>query len=521
MLASARLRIDRDTRDRALQLLGPAREEAFDAGDAPLLLRALEGTPTAPVSAERAAAYLNVLYALVLLRRGHDLEPLHEDLYRRVERPYAATGEDYPSELFAQDLAQLAEWGCVQRITEPLRIRGYRDNRREQYRYRLGDDALALIEWLEERLWARLKGRSPDGRDLLSDVLAHLKEAQKLLERWREGERDGDLARRAVYVVVSMDETVLRITRELLSFRAGMLAFASRPYQLDSLRQILGWLERYVTVYLKGVEKLRGEIEERLLALAQPRFRRALAECETQLAEERTALPSTLKGSALRRAEESIDTQGPFFAAAGQLARLCENIDGSARAVLKKMHRHLRELERRSARVAELRAAVDRLSRLNGEEQPELARFCGRIIGSAHARFDGRAEPDGRRALPPLPRSHKTAATTQVSRPLRLKQETPESARELRARRDALLAEWLSFRLGSRRSVRLSQLALSDSSAPRAWLDVARARHLQGGSTLERMRFRIADVAKTVTTVGGDRVGLVAADCIIDKVEEA
>ena len=231
-------------------------------------------------------------------------------------------------------------------------------------------------------------------------------------------------------------------------------------------------------------------------------------------------MPAALKGGGVRGAVESVDTQRPFFAAGGQLARLCEHIDGSARAVLRKMHRHLRELERRSARVAELRAAVERLARLDAAEQPELARFCGRIVASAHARFDGCVAPDGRRALPPLPRSHTATATSQGPRPLRPKTETPEAVRELRARRDALLGEWLSAQLAGRRQARLSELALTAPSAPRSWLDVARARHLQSGRALERMRFAIEDAPGAGTSIGGRETGMVAPDCIINEVDE-
>jgi hypothetical protein len=104
------------------------------------------------LTAERAGAYLNVLYSLLLLRRSHELQPLHDDLYRHVHPAQTAARGSYGVDEFAQDLAQLAAWGCVERIVEALRIRGYRDNRREQFRYRLTQDAVALLEWLEERL---------------------------------------------------------------------------------------------------------------------------------------------------------------------------------------------------------------------------------------------------------------------------------------------------------------------------------------------------------------------------------
>src|SRR5690606_985953 len=64
----------------ARRLLGPDRERAFEDGCAPALASALAADVTRALSAERAPQYLNLLYALLLLRRGHELEPRHEDL---------------------------------------------------------------------------------------------------------------------------------------------------------------------------------------------------------------------------------------------------------------------------------------------------------------------------------------------------------------------------------------------------------------------------------------------------------
>jgi len=450
------------------------------------------------------------------MRRAHELEPLHEDLYRRVVRAQTVRDPGYSPESFAQDLTQLAGWGALERMAETLRIRGYRDNRRERFRYRLSEDAVALLEWLEARLQARLQGRLRDSRDRLTDVLGHLRETLRLLDEWRRGEHEPERARRAIYLLSALDDAVHDISTELLEFRGGMLGFAASPYDPVALREILDWLERYVSIYLARVEALRADILGRVDVLAQPRYRRALAECREMLATELALTPRELRASApLRSTDELLDAQTPFFASGGGLAQLCQRIDDSARGVLRKMHRHLRDVERRSARLLDLRARLTELAGLEAESDPRLATFTRALVGSAHVRLDRRAPPADARVVPPLPRTHKAPTPGSISRPLRPKSLAAEEARALRAKREAELRVWLETRLmqGHERVV-LSRAELAEPEAPRRWLDVARAQLLAGGRGLSRLGVSIR-AREGTTRLGGADIGVEAPDCEI------
>lgn len=267
-----------------------ARAAAFADGCAPALALALDGRIAAVLTAERTPAYLTILYALLLFRRDHELEPLHEDVLPRIAEAAAGLG-GYDGPTFAQDVSQLVEWGAVERVTEARRLRGPRDNRRERFRYRLTDDAVALLEWLEARLAAKLAGRVGDSRDRLEDVVGHLRELRRVLDAWRGGEREPDRARRALYLIEAIGDTIDAVGGELLAFRAEMLGFASRPYDLDALRAILAWLDRYVAVYVARLQALRDDIAARLTDLAAPRYRDALAACGAAVADERALAP--------------------------------------------------------------------------------------------------------------------------------------------------------------------------------------------------------------------------------------
>jgi hypothetical protein len=471
------------------------------------------------VSAERAGHYINILYALLLLRRGHELEPRHEDLYARVLGPQRLAGGSYEPESFAHDLEQLIDWAAVARITEPQRLRGYKDNRRVQYRYRITDDAVALLEWLEARLAARLEGRVRDSRDRLADVIGLLKEEKRVLDAWRKGQADADTARRACYLLEAVDDAIGDISAELLEFRAAMARFAQESYDIDSLRAILGWLERYVQVYIGRVHELRLEIRDRLAVLRARRYAAALAECRAACERELAATPRQLRaGGAPRPAAELIAAAELFFRTGGRLEELSRHIDHSARAVLVKMHRHIRELERRSARLDDLRATVAAVAVRPDDDDPRYAAYACHLVASAHGRFDTRSGTAGHRVAPPAPRKHELAADRRAAaRPLADKQASAGEVRSLRAKKLAELGEWLRSRvLGTGDAVALSRAGLADPADPRRWLDVARARHLGGGRALRTVGAAIYD-RDGRARIGTDDVGLDAPDCTIER----
>jgi hypothetical protein len=123
--------------------------------------------------------------------------------------------------------------------------------------------------------------------------------------------------------------------------------------------------------------------------------------------------------------------------------------------------------------------------------------------------------PDGARSLPPLPRQHSAPARKTERRPLRSKRLQAEAARELRARRLSELAAWLAAEvLGGRREVRLSEAELGAPDAPRRWLDVARARHLDFGRDLGRLGVGI-EAREGKARLGGGAFGLEAPDCLV------
>lgn len=464
-----------------------AQAAAFADGLAPLLGGGVRGRVTAVVTAERAPYYLTILYGLWLYRRDHELEPLHEDVLARVLAPAARHG-GYDELLFAQDVKQLVAWEAIDCVTEAHKLRSYKDNRRERFRYRLSDDAVALLEWLEARLAARLHARVGDGRDRLTDIVGQLRELERVLGRWRDGGDDDELARRALHLVECVGDAIDRVGGELIGLRAEMLAFAARPYALASLRAILGWLERYLGRYVERIAALRGELATRLAALAAPRLREALGACQRWIAAAREAVPRVLGGGGVADAGERLAAHAGFFAPGGPLARMTELVDAAARDVIAKMQRHLRELERRSTRLADLRAAIAAVA-VGPAIDPRRARWIDALVASAQARVDPRPATGANRMAPPAPRGAVRATRPGPPPPLVRKRGTVEAARELAARRQARLRAWLDEALAGRARVALAELAggpLAGVDGPARWLEVARAAHLDRGRGLAR-----------------------------------
>ena len=94
------------------------------------------------LASERAVEYVAILRALAAFRDEHEPEPLHED----VEAKLCGEDADPSAALtFKSDIRQLKEWGLVTERIEKERLRGYRDNRRTKFRYRICDDAAAFV----------------------------------------------------------------------------------------------------------------------------------------------------------------------------------------------------------------------------------------------------------------------------------------------------------------------------------------------------------------------------------------
>ncbi|MDX9978703.1 MAG: DUF2397 family protein [Lentisphaeria bacterium] len=369
--------------------------------------------------ADRAVIYLLILHRILLFRRDHELEPLHEDIYGAVRREQQDLGaEDYSPDLFRQDMAQLVEWQLLAERMEMERLRGYRDSRRRKFRYTLAEDARAFLEWLEERALADREMDEEDTRDVLEELCGALAELQRLLNKQGRSTAEEEDPRRVLYQLLRLEELTQQANARLADFNARLLAFAIGGYDPADARHVLAALDDFVNRFLRRIAELRGRIVEGIDGLLLERNQEKLRRCAEEMEDQRRRSPRLLRGNRDYQSQLGIPASlALFYADGGKLDRTCHRIAESAMQVWRKLHAHLRELERRNHRVEDLRDRIADIARLPEDAVPRD--FLRRFVASAGMVCDPNEWDDGVLATPPQPRRDTRQATGRDVPPIR------------------------------------------------------------------------------------------------------
>lgn len=348
--------------------------------------------------AERAVAYVSVLAALLAFRRGHELEPLHDDLHAAVR---GELGDDYTPEVFGQDLRQLQLWELVSARIEKERLRGYKDTRRRKFRYRLAEEGAAFLLWLESRRHEDLEPHDADTRDLLAELIGTLRETVRTFNKTAAGALDYETARGAFYRLSRLAALTDDASRALGELNIRLLGFAAGRYDVDVARAILGELERFLQQFLGRIQTLRTEIQPEIAKLRHSRHTARWQACREKMAEELRATSHLLR-MRLPHPERTLSELAAYYADEGTLEELCTRVSASALGVWRKLFTHLRELERRSHRLEDLRARIAEIAQFPAEAVPR--EFLRGLLAPAHMRGDMHYWSESEKALPPQPR---------------------------------------------------------------------------------------------------------------------
>jgi hypothetical protein len=474
--------------------------------------------------AERAVLYVQILYRLLLFRRAHELEPLHEDLYDAV-RPAqeCAVGSGvYDLDQFRTDLAQLEGWKLVSCRIEVERLRGYRDSRRRKFRYRLAPDAVSFLEWLEERAQSDLYRPEEDARDLLEETSGSLTELQRLLSATAARQaQDGD-ARRILYQLAKLDILVQEVNGYLSSFNARLQSFAIQEYRIADARGVLRELEAFVDGFLRQVHELRGPIGDQVGGLLQSSVGHAIETAGSALEAERRRLPGLLRRSANPRDPRGIPfSLWEFFREDGHLDRLCRRIAASAILVWRKLHAHLRELERRSTRLEDLRARCIELAALPEDGVPH--RFMRELLAPAVMVYDPHFWDDAERAEPPLPRRRSELADRRPLPTLRPKRRQSGPVVSLEQARLERLGGWVRTALGTADLNAGAPVSRGFYNAPEDLLhimDLSKAGLLGDGRRLHRISYELRPVPGPLVTAGIEDLTLSFTEMTLRRLQE-
>jgi len=480
----------------------------FQAGGSEELLAGRNKNVGALLKVERGVPYLTILYRMLLFKREYELEPLYDDIYRAVEGVLLFDPVGYDRQRFRADMDQLVEWNLLSFRIEKQRLRGYRDNRKRKFRYRLSVEVIHFLEWLEQRFLDDFQSSSNDTRDLLGEMRGTLGELLRLLHHFHPastGDDETELPRRVLFQVFKANDLCQEISTNLADFNGRLLLFLVRRYEIDEVRGLVREVEGYVETFLKQAHGLSREIVPLLARLRQEKNLLKLGRCAEVMEEERLRTPNLLqtrRDANLMAIPQRLEA---FFSPGGALEQLLHRINGSSLHVWQKLRSHLRELERKNNKLQDIGARIEEMARLDEEQAATL--FFSRLFAQPLASFDPNYWDQFEKAEPPQPRkrlANKSAFPRQYLGGKKVGDKPVQSMDEARLAR---LREWLEskFPEAGGREHSLSGAHFGHFPDAQKIIELARAGLLDGGKRLDRIGYTLTPEEYAVLLEIGER----------------
>lgn len=354
------------------------------------------------LASDRAVEYVAILRAMVDFRRRHEPEPLHEDVALAVCGDEVTASDEAA---FKNDLRQLKDWSIVTERIEKERLRGYRDNRRTKFRYRLCDEGAALVDWLAER-----KSRELDSE---GDVTGNLLDLQcSLLHELRRKLRSVDvsalpsydLAGDVLYRVEQMRVYVEATARTLQELNLRLLSFGADTFSIEDAKPVVDELALFLDRFGRRFGMLRQEIAGDIVELRRDCHAKRWEACGAALKAEAEKFRH-IASVKIPDAAVLLADAAAFYAPDGTLVDLMHRIVDSARKVWGKLNARLRELERRNHRLEDLGVRLQELAKFGEEEIPY--EWLRGLLCSAAMRGDAQIRPGGEKSIAPPPKASK------------------------------------------------------------------------------------------------------------------
>ncbi len=478
--------------DRPITLFSDDPLAAFDQGIAAELLARRNPNLGSIFTTERGLFYVTILYRMLLFKRDHELEPLYEDIYQAVLSPLESLEiTEYTPDRFRTDLDQLANWNLVSSRIEKLRLRGYRDNRKRKFRFRLSDEGASLLQWLEERLQEDLEERSNDARDLLGEVRGTLGELLRLLHRLRlNGDGQEENSRRIIFQLGKADDLCRAVTEGLIDLNGRLMAFLLKRYEADEVRIILNELDNYVQTFLRQTFSLRREITPLLLRLQKDTIQQKLRFAFSVMEKERHRAPHLLQTRKESSGLAIPDRLGRFFEDQGGLYRLLQRINEASLQVWQKLRSHLQELERKNHRLEDLRDRIGEISSLDETVVPQL--FFEKLLSCGQGYFDRNYWDSFEKADPPQPVRRISRREKIIRTYIKPKKKSTGPVQSLNEARLAALEEWITQKvLPPPANGRVGKGNFAEFDDFTRIMELAKAGFFDEGRRLARILFRL------------------------------
>ncbi len=448
---------------------------------------------------ERAPFYLNILYRMLLFKRDYELEPLYDDIYYGVLSAQSTLDQNYNQDQFRTDLNQLSRWALVEFRIEKQRLRGYRDNRKRKFRYRLKSEATYFLEWLEERCLDDMQSRGNDTRDLLGETRGSLGELLRLLHSFKiDGKEQEDTARRMLFQLFKLGDLCQEISASLAGFNGRLLFFLLQHYQIGEVRKLIVEIESYVEAFLKQTYSLRIEILPLLKRLQQEQNVNKTRACHQIMEAERLRTPNLLQSRRNINISSIPMNLHLFFEEQGGLDRLLQRINNSSMHVWQKLRSHLRELERKNNRLQDIRCRIEELATL--PEDDCAPAFMNNLLSQPQNRFDPNYWDNIEKAEPPEPRRRMAKTAAFPKQFLSRKKTTGKVVESMDEARLKILKEWIQHKIliNDRNPGLLSTAEFDCFEDFMRIIELSRAGLLGGGKRLARLDYALTPVEQRI-----------------------
>ena len=489
-----------DIQQEATALFGSSALALFEKGAVASLLANRNQHLGSLLRAERTLPYLNILYRMLLFKRDYELEPLYDDIYRAVEAAQSVTADDYDPDRFRGDMAQLAEWNLLSFRIEKQRLRGYRDNRKRKFRYRLDTETVHFLEWLEQRLLDDIQSSTNDTRDLLGEMRGSLGELLRLLHHFQpqnnETEEQKELARRVLFQLFKAGDLSQEITAGLADFNGRLLFFLVKRYEINEVRQLVKEVESYVETFLKQASNLRLEILPLLTRLQKKKLSEKLLLCHEVMEKERLRTPHLLQTRRDAHVEAIPGRLLSFFTEQGGLDRLLHRINTSSLQVWQKLRSHLRELERKNNKPQDIASRVREIA--SCDETASFHVFFYTLLAQPLCRFDPHFWDTNEKAEPPKPKKAIAKKSSFPKQFLSPKQQSDVPVQSMDEARLALLKNWLQEKLCNTNEAvtHVSSGCFDCFNDCQNIMDLAKAGILNNGKRLNRIHYSLSPQEK-------------------------
>ena len=248
---------------------------------------------------------------------------------------------------------------------------------------------------------------------------------------------------------------------------------------METLPEIIDWLDRYVDQYLQRVAKHGPELYHRIRMWNSGESRELLDMAFMATRQHYLSNPFAQPWiDKVQSTRELLSDIVPFFAPEGLFSELCQRVNEQVRALVRKIRQHLDDIRRRNIRIKALRARTKEVMRCDDDSLEQVRAWLKELIGSAHQVNDRNGGTPSRRVAPPRPTYWRKRLPRPAFRSSVLQKNTGslELKRELEKSKIARLGQFVNGALlKGKKEKAVAEIELKEPVDVRSYLDSVKA----------------------------------------------